>query len=296
MYNNILITSESGWDTKTLSDTIDHIFHEQLKLSDTYSKIKEFVVIQKKKQEEKYILRREENKLLRAKRKLEKKNKKKEDDSETSETETQFNKNFNLITKQLSNLKKFDYIEEKNKEKGKIIDDSSDKFELNDINLYIRDKKPDTILRNILVNIGYTIVQFRSDWEKKGDSAGIERNNTIFNLQKAPDLIIVFTKWKNDKDGIDHIITTGYHREIPIILVDNDEMVLKSFRTISGIETQLIPYTHDKEEYIEENDYNPPNFTTEKINNGTDKKMRNQELVRRSTKLVSYQELLTKHS
>jgi|688.fasta_scaffold00964_44 hypothetical protein len=297
MYNNILITSEVGWDVDVISRTVDYIFHEKLHFSDTYSKIKEFVKTQKKKQEEKYSIKREENKLLRAQRKLEKKNKKQQEDSEASDTETQFNKNYNLISKQLNNLKKFNYIEEKNKVKQVEDNNSNDKFELNDVKLYIRDRKTDINLRNVLVSIGYTIVQFRSEWDKK-PSAGIDRNNTIFGLNNPPDLVIIFTKWSEEHNGIDHIIHMSHKKNTPILIIDNDEMELKSFNPVPGIDTAIIDNVPDKEIYIEKNDRVVVKHTIESLNNKieeTEKKMKSLYskcfLERPGTKLITQKDL-----
>lgn len=166
------------------------------------------------------------------------------------------------MRKNMAAMQKFNYIKEKNKlakkqykglfEPGELEEMEKD-YEEKKIQpfLYTRDRKVDMLIRNNLMFTGFRIIQYRAEWKSNGDSydtsAGITRNNFIFNMTQPPDLVVILTNFEKENEGIAHVISLAQDKKIPILFINSEKEYL-SFEPIEGIETELI----EKIEYTED--------------------------------------------
>jgi hypothetical protein len=303
-YKRILFTGESGWGEKDdFNDVMRTFVHEVLGRHDTIDKISEEGKRNKKQRKVDNQKKWEEYRVKRLiDRRKKNKKKKKEEDSETegesSDEEPEpkpkpnpepkkvkVEKITNYINfemnKQMGALKKFNYSKDKNKESKnnstgfKIFEEGELDEMLQHQNtlppvIFTRDRKIDMHIRNSLVFTGYRIIQYRAIWKEKDGvydtDSGIERNNKIFSLTSPPDLVVIFTEFKKQNEGISHIITLAQNKKIPTVFIDRN-LVYSSFEPIEDIKTEIIPkIVYDVVDYIELKETlfkNPPKLGSE---------------------------------
>lgn len=228
-FKRILITSEKGWgEISEMKKVVEYIFHDLLDFSDTLGKNSERCEKYKNYKQTIFYKKKEQMCFERAKRK----DKRKKGESL---------KDFQIESKELKEIQK-EYENKVQKYENSIVK--------NNIIISIRDRNADTLVRNSIYNIGYRVVQFRADWFKT-ENAGLERNIRMFNSNLDVMFALVFTKWKNENDGLDHFMNICENENVPLLIIDNYDLKFKSFREISFVETEIIPKI-EKEIYTEE--------------------------------------------
>lgn len=232
--HKILIASEYDWGNKSqIREILHHIFHDVLGFSDTLKKLIEKSNEMKQKRKKVYIGNKQKFSIERKIRKQKKK------DGEKLEP-YKFEK---IKLEDDEKIDKDNCIKIKVDGKEELFNKSK-----NDVRVYIRDRKVDNRLRHCFTDLGFRVVQSTGDWENS-ENAGIQRNEKIFNLEL--DYVIVFTKWKEENNGIDHIFHLCEVKKTPLIIIDNYELKFKSFNVIDNIETEIIENKFKKEKYTE---------------------------------------------